>query len=94
MVNTDGLESSASELTKCAEDLKNLRDRMDKAMDHLRTAGWQGKGEDAFEAIVRDKLGEMMSQYADLIDTLSKLLNETVVVLYKELAEEAKKLSY
>ncbi len=93
-VDTERLKQNAFELKVCANRLAELRDKMDTAMETLRTEGWQGKGEKAFEAIVEEKLGQMMTMYAELIQTLSDFLNETVVQLYMELYDEAKKLSF
>ena len=67
----DALVTASTRLSEEKDKLKELKTEVDNAMEALRTQGWIGKGEEAFEVIVREQLGIMMEQYADLMGVYS-----------------------
>ena len=90
----DALVTASTRLSEEKDKLKELKTEVDNAMEALRTQGWIGKGEEAFVVFVREQLGIMMEQYADLMKTLSDILKMDVIQEYNDLVEAAQKLEF
>ena len=92
--DVDQLRICANNLEIEKETLEELSKEQKAAMETLRTEGWIGKGEEAFEEIVEEQLGKMMDVYAEMIHTMSDILTSIAVPAYEELVELAEKLTF
>lgn len=90
----DALQAAANTLAAEKQTLEDLNTEVQDAKETLRTKGWRGKGEEAFEEIIEEQLGTMMEAYAGLMSTLSNILETVVIKEYGDLVEEAKALKF
>jgi len=90
----DALQAAADSLAAEKQKLEELNKEVQDAKETLRTKGWKGKGEEAFEKIIEEQLGTMMETYSGLMNTMSSILELVVIKEYGELVEDAKALKF
>lgn len=89
-VDTEALRTAGGEYAKIAEELRSLAEKLDNCLTDLRDSGWTTGAGKAFQTMVSTGWKDNVEKYADLLDTLQKIMEESAGS-YEDLIQEVER---
>ena len=75
--DTDVLRKCGEDYKKIADDLREMAKKLNDLLTDLKNNGWTTPAGSAFQEMVETDWEENIEKYANLLDTLQKILNES-----------------
>jgi len=74
--DTTVLRNCGSKYTEIAEKLRNMATNLDDCLSELEKSGWTTPAGTAFHKMTKTNWQENIEKYADLLDTLSEIIEQ------------------
>ena len=89
-VDTDALRHAGAQYSEIADNLRRIAERLDNCLMDLKDSSWTTGAGKAFQTMVSTGWKDNVEKYADLLDTLRKIMEESAGT-YDDLIQEVER---